>query len=182
MRARGMLALAVCAALAGCSAPAPPGTVGNPGGKLIPAAERVLVEGISGDSLLAPGTTVSLSDFADEAVVLNVWGAWCGPCRAETVELAAAHETTAELPVGFLGIDVRDNDRGFAEDFARDRAVPYPSIYDPAARTLLRLGRYRGVAVPTTLVLDRRHRVAAFFIGGVLADDIVPVVRQVAAE
>ena len=58
----------------------------------------------------------------------------------------------------------------------------YPSIYDPAVRTTLRFGKYRNVAVPTTLILDRDHRVAAVFVGAVLADDILPRITEILAE
>ncbi|GLZ41811.1 TlpA disulfide reductase family protein [Actinokineospora sp. NBRC 105648] len=179
MRAR-LIGVCLALALAACSSSGAEPVPVN--GAEIPVRDRIAIEGLSGESLLEPGATVSLSDFAGQVVVLNVWGAWCGPCRAETPELIAAHDETADLPVGFLGIDVRDNDRGYAEDFARDRRVPYPSIYDPPARTLLKLGEYRGVTVPGTVVLDRRHRVAAVFLGDLLRTDLVPVVRRVAAE
>ncbi|GAA2973158.1 TlpA disulfide reductase family protein [Actinokineospora diospyrosa] len=182
MRARAV-ALSVLLAISGCSvAESAPGTATNPTGVVIAVADRVGIEDLGGEDLLSPGTTVSLGDFPDQVVVLNIWGAWCGPCRGETEHLIGAHEDVADLPVAFLGIDVRDNDRDFAVDFVRDREVPYRSIYDPAARTLLKLKKYRGVAVPTTLVLDGQHRVAAFFVGGLLRSELVPVVRAVAAE
>ena len=81
----------------------------------------------------------------------------------------------------FLGIDVRDQ-RDAAADFVRDRGVVYPSIFDPPGRSLLVLRGYPRNAVPSTIVLDRSHRVAAVFLTAVLASDLQPVVDRVAAE
>ncbi|WP_018684343.1 TlpA disulfide reductase family protein [Actinokineospora enzanensis] len=178
MRKRWLAVLSAAAMATGCgSAPEKPAPRVD-----IAGDARVPVSDLAGDTLLEPGKTTALADFADRVVVLNIWGAWCGPCRTETPQLAEAKRATDDLPVRYLGIDVRDNDRTYAEDFVRDRAVDYPSIYDPAGRVLVNLGRYRGVAVPTTLVLDRKHRVASVFIGGVLASELTPRVRAVAAE
>jgi hypothetical protein len=85
--------------------------------------------------------------------------------------------------VSFLGIDVRDNNRQAALDFVDDRHVSYPSIYDPAMRTLIAFGgKYPTTVIPSTLVLDRRHRVAAVFLREMLAQDLQPVVQRVAVE
>lgn len=86
------------------------------------------------------------------------------------------------LGVQFLGIDVRDS-RTAAQDFVTDLNVSYPSIFDPPFRTVIVLGRnYPTSVVPTTMVLDRRHRVAAVFLRELLAEDLRPVVEQIAAE
>jgi hypothetical protein len=85
--------------------------------------------------------------------------------------------------VSFLGIDARDNNRQAALDFVDDRHVTFPSIYDPAMRTLIAFGgKYPTTVIPSTLVLDRRHRVAAVFLRELLADDLRPVVQRVAQE
>jgi peroxiredoxin len=93
------------------------------------------------------------------------------------------YDVTRSDGVAFLGIDVRDNNRQAAQDFVADRHVTFPSIYDPAMRTMIAFGgKYPTSVVPSTLVLDRQHRVAAVFLRELLADDLQPVVARVALE
>ena len=148
----------------------PPDTRGKPGP-------------ISGPELTDPGKTISLDDFAGQVVVINVWGQWCGPCRAEITELQKVYDATKDTGVAFLGIDVRDNNRDAAVDFIIDRKVTFPSIYDPAMRTMIAFGgRYPTTVIPSTVVLDRQHRVAAVFLRELLAEDLRPLVERLATE
>lgn len=138
---------------------------------------------IRGPDLMDPSRTVSVDDFAGQVVVINVWGQWCGPCRTEMPELQQVYEATRAAGVAFLGIDVRDSNRQAAVDFIVDRKVTFPSIYDPSMRTMIALGgRYPTTVIPSTIVLDRTHRVAAVFLRALLAEDLEPVVRRLAAE
>jgi len=146
-----------------------------------PPDSRGKVGGLSGESLLEPGRTLTLDDYPGKVVVLNLWGSWCGPCRAEADDLQRVAEATAGDGVVLLGVNVRDN-RDAAADFMRDRALTWQSIYDPPGRSLLALHGYPRSVVPSTVVLDRQHRVAAVFLQALLADDLLPVVRRVAAE
>jgi thiol-disulfide isomerase/thioredoxin len=146
-----------------------------------PPAHRGTVGGISGESLLEPGRTLSTDDFAGQVVVINLWGSWCGPCRAEADDLQRVADATKDDGVAVLGINLRD-DRSAATDFIRDRGLTWPSIYDPPGRSLLGLRGYPRNVIPSTLVLDRQHRVAAIFLTELLDADLLPVVQRIAAE
>ena len=138
---------------------------------------------MSGPELMDPARTVSVDDFTGRVVVINVWGQWCGPCRAEASALQQVYDASRANGVALLGIDVRDNNRQAAQDFVSDHHVSFPSIYDPAMRTLIAFGgQFPTTVIPSTLVLDRQHRVAAVFLRELLAQDLQPTVQRVAGE
>jgi len=163
-------ALLAGSALAGCGSDAATGDKGYVGGEgaiaVLPVSERRAPGPVSGTTL--QGKDVSLDDYAGKPVVVNVWGSWCAPCRAESGKLTAAAKSLG-ADVAFLGINVRDpggTDKSLA--FERRFKVGYPSLYDPAGRTLLAFhGNVTLASIPSTVVVDSKGRVAASIIGPV---------------
>jgi peroxiredoxin len=97
--------------------------------------------------------------------------------------LQQVYDATRGDGVALLGIVVRDNNIQAPRDFIIDRKISYPSIYDPAMRTMLAFGgKYPTTVIPSTVVLDREHRVAAVFLRELLAEDLLPLVQRLAAE
>ena len=179
------LVLACVLALAGCSNDV--GSSGNQGyvaGKgiitSVKAADRKRPGEVSGRTLA--GEKVSLADFRGKVVVVNVWGSWCGPCRAEAPMLAQASRDLAGKGVVFLGIDSRDPSKDAAKAFVRRFDIPYASLYDQQGGTLL---AFRGTltpnSVPSTVVVDPQGRVAGSVRGNLsrtTLDDLVEDARS----
>jgi thiol-disulfide isomerase/thioredoxin len=185
----GLIA-AVVAVAAGCGgqkAAAPGGAFDfvSPGGAVDifydPPGSRGAMGDLAGPDLLTD-KPIHASDYTGKIIVINVWGSWCAPCRTETPELETVSVATQSLGVQFIGIDVRDG-RQAAQDFVSDRHVTYPSIFDPSMRSMIVLGsHYPTSVVPTTMALDRHHRVAAVFLRALLAGDLTPLIRRLATE
>lgn len=157
----------------------------SPGGQteiLYEEEKRAPLPDFSGPSLMAEDEEISLSDFAGEIVVLNAWGQWCAPCRAEVDDLQLVQETLEPLGGTVLGINVRDYNQTIAQDFVTDNGVTYPSIYDPPFRSAAALGGVPTSVIPTTIVLDRSHRPAAVFLREVTADDILDIALPLVEE
>lgn len=157
----------------------------SPGGQTAifydPPSARGAIGDLTGPDLFTD-EPIRLSDFTGKVILINVWGSWCAPCRTETPELETVYTEYRVRGVQFLGIDVRDN-RDTARDFVTDRNVKYPSIFDPSLRSLITLGRnYPTSVVPTTMVLDRQHRVAAVYLMALLAEDLRPLLDRLTTE
>lgn len=167
--------------LAACSAPKADGVgtqgfeAGDGSVTIIAPADRVAAPELSGKTLT--GEDVSTADFAGRTIVLNVWGSWCAPCRAEAPELA---KVSVELTdVQFIGINTRDLDPAPANAFVRAFEIGYPNIYDPDGSLLLGFGELPPKAIPSTLVIDREGRVAARILGATTVSTLTGVIEDV---
>lgn len=115
------------------------------------------------------GDTVSSKDLKGKVVVLNFWYASCPPCRAEAKYLNKVHASYAGADdVAFIGVNVRD-EAATAAAFERTFGVDYPTVLDQKTGTmqLALSGQIAPNAVPATIVLDTKGRVAARVLGAV---------------
>ncbi len=150
---------------------------GNGSVLILPPDEREVAPELVGATL--DGGELSTADFAGQVIVLNVWGSWCAPCRAEAPALVAAAE---QLPdVQFIGINTKDLDPVPARAFVRSFDVGYPNLYDPDGALLLDFGQVPPKAIPSTLVIDESGRVAARMLGEVTTTVLTGVVEDVRA-
>lgn len=190
LRSIAVVAAAAVALLPGCSVGAAdePTRGANQNGYV--GAERSITQVAPADRKPAPtlsgrklgsDATISTQAYAGKVVVLNVWGSWCGPCRGEAKDLQAASVQTAES-ARFVGLNTRDADPAPAMAFVRAFAITYPSIYDPDGKVLVQLsGNLPLSAIPSTLIIDTRGRVAARIVGPITTITLVDLIDDVAA-
>ena len=58
--------------------------------------------------LLEGDTTVRLSDFAGDVVLLNFWASWCFPCRYEMPHFQKIHGTFKDRGLTVVAVAVHD--------------------------------------------------------------------------
>lgn len=176
------LVIALTVLLTGCGS-APTSTSGFVGGDgtltQLPADQRPTAPVIAGTTL--DGKTWRSDSAAGKVIVYNVWGSWCSPCRAEAPALVQASKRTAGQAV-FVGLNTRDLDKAAPQAFVRSFGVPYVNLYDPDGALLLKFsGQLPASAIPSTLLVDPKGRVAARVIGETTEATLVGLVEDLAA-
>jgi thiol-disulfide isomerase/thioredoxin len=133
---------------------------------------------ISGTTLT--GQRLSLASYRGDVVVLNFWGSWCAPCRAEAPSFGTLARQLYPSGVRFVGVDIRDEpDSALA--YMQTFRIGYPSLNDPDDEIAL---EFRNTvppsAIPTTVIIDRAGRIAASIVGGATYNELRALVTEVA--
>lgn len=124
--------------------------------------ERASTGKLAGETL--DGKHLDVADLKGKVVVLNAWGSWCGPCRAEAPYFAKVAKDLKGQGVEFVGLNTRDPNKQQALAFEEEYGVPYPSLYDQQGKLIL-FGFPKGTlslqGIPSTVVLDKEGKIAA---------------------
>jgi thiol-disulfide isomerase/thioredoxin len=93
------------------------------------------------------GAEVQLSELKGQAIFLNFWATWCGPCKAEMPSIEALYKDMGD-EVNFLIVSYEDPEviRQFMNDEVYDLPVFFPKNGIP--------DQLKAEALPTTLVID----------------------------
>ncbi|SDC32159.1 Peroxiredoxin [Pelagirhabdus alkalitolerans] len=96
------------------------------------------------------GDTIQLSDYRGERVMLNFWGTWCPPCRAEMPDMQRFYENE-DVEILAVNLTTTESSRqdvdDFIEDFELTFTIPMDDTNDIAMLYEIR-------PVPTTFMID----------------------------
>jgi cytochrome c biogenesis protein CcmG/thiol:disulfide interchange protein DsbE len=134
------------------------------------AAPVVVLVGEPAPALAGPtlsGGHLDLADLRGQVVLVNVWAAWCAPCREELPVLLAAERELRDRGLRLVGINSRDGQRQARDVLAATGGNPASSVMDPDGRLA---GEWQVPGLPATFVVDAAGTVRAAQIGVVTRD------------
>lgn len=155
---------------------------GKDGISTVAKGSRAQAPDLSGPTV--DGKQLDVKDYKGKIVVVNVWGSWCPPCRAEAPNFVKVAKDTAAKGVQFVGINTRDANISLAQAFEKQQGVTYPSLYDPTSKLLLRFkkGTLNLQTIPSTIIIDRDGKIAARTLQALSEDKLREMLDPVLAE
>ena len=111
------------------------------------------------------GGSFDLAAARGHPVVIDFFGSWCAPCRAQQPQLNQVAARYGPRGVVMVGIGFRDGDAQL-RSYDADNQVPYPTVQDASGGIASSLAV---LSPPTTVVVDPAGRVAATYFGGIQA-------------
>ncbi|MFD9395991.1 TlpA family protein disulfide reductase [Streptomyces sp. NPDC060000] len=156
--------------------------MGKDGISTVEQGERDAAPDLSGKTVA--GGQLDLKSYKGKVVVLNVWGSWCNPCRAEAPNFEKVYTDLKDDGVQFVGINTQDTSNDNALAFEKQQGITYPSLSDPTGKLLLRFkkGTLSLQAIPSTLVLDRQGKIAARSLAALSEEKLRKMITPVLAE
>ena len=119
---------------------------------------------------------VGLSDFSGLPVVINFYYPSCPPCRVEMPDLeyisTEYKEKLQVIGVQQLGIDSVEDGQSFVDQFG------LTFLLGPDYDNLI-MKKYEIVGFPTTIILDKEHRIFKVWVGYISKEQLIQIIEKV---
>lgn len=120
---------------------------------------------------LLDGTITKISDHKGKVLLLNIWGTWCGPCRAEMPHLIVMQDKYREQGLEIIGMNIGDGggQPESVEDikkFAVENKLNYTLVRTPGSAIAAFYILTKQQVVPQTILVDRGGHTRGVFVGG----------------
>ncbi|MEO7658875.1 MAG: TlpA disulfide reductase family protein [Pyrinomonadaceae bacterium] len=138
---------------------------------------------------LLDGSTFKISDRKGRVLLLNIWGTWCGPCRAEMPHLIAMQEEFGPQGFEVIGLNIGDGNgtpetveeiKTFAEKMKLNYTLARSS--NSATGQFYKITKQQ--VVPQSLLVDREGHLRGVFVGGGqrIIDSMKATLEKIMAE
>jgi len=127
------------------------------------------------------GESITLSDLQGQAVLVNLWASWCGPCRAEMPAMQVVYDRYREQGFHVLAVNATNQDSlSSAQAFVKEMGVSYPILLDINGEVS---AMYQLRALPSSFFISPDGRIREVIIGGPMAEALLSIrAEQLIAE
>lgn len=127
----------------------------------IPENERKVMPPLALRTL--DGGVWRMEEHREQVVVVNYWASWCEPCWTETPGLVRLSRELGSKGLAIVGVAMDEGGEEKVRAFAQRFNVTYPiALPQPMSQMA-----YGMDGLPTTIVVDRKGRVAKIYSGAV---------------
>ncbi len=102
-----------------------------------------------------------LEQHQGKVVVINFWATWCAPCRMEIPDLAKLAKEEKSNGLSVVGINLDEGEADSVRQFVASSPITYPVLLPDGHPDLVSWVD----AIPTTLLVDKKGRVAGGYRG-----------------
>jgi thiol-disulfide isomerase/thioredoxin len=127
------------------------------------------------EPLTGKPSRLTLPDLEDHVVLMDFWGTWCPPCRAELPHFAALRERFAGqeafqlVAISYPAFGQGDDAQSLRENttaLLKELKLDLPTYWDPGGTTLSAVDQLIGFeGFPTTILFDRHGVIRAIWVG-----------------
>jgi thiol-disulfide isomerase/thioredoxin len=119
-----------------------------------------------------------MAEHRGQVVLVNYWASWCEPCWEETPGLIRLSKELGPQGLAVVGVAVDEGGTAKVKKFVEEFRVPYPvALPEPGSQMA-----YGMAGVPTTILVDRKGRVAKTYSGAIRQADFKADVVTLLAE
>ncbi|KPF45167.1 TlpA disulfide reductase family protein [Rhizobium sp. AAP43] len=121
---------------------------------MVPVSEPRLVEGLTFQD--QSGAQMTMANFTNKTVLLNLWATWCVPCREEMPALNNLQKAVGNERFQVLAINIDTGDVEKPQTFLAETGVDALGLYRDASMGVFNTLKRQGLAfgLPVTLLVD----------------------------
>ena len=108
------------------------------------------------------GKMVSLADYKDQVVLLNIWATWCRPCVEEMPSMEKLHQELKGEKFIILAVSIDEAGVKAVRPFMKKHKLSFPALIDSAG-TINSL--YQTSGVPESFIIDKQGNILEEIIG-----------------